>query len=225
MKISPNIITATRPFVILILCTFAVQVFTQAPSWSRGIQSLTLSLEDCKTRGRNGLAAEGYTIQNQGGDNSGGDYYYGAFKDSYSAVLAFNSSNDGKTWVNIFVSTNLYSPNGDLPGVERIKLQQWMDSGGSGTVIVTGTVPGTATVIFANLGGEWQINQGGSWKLTKIRQEGNQVWFTNEYGSSSSGTIESSTRVRANDWKLGATLSDANTINWDNGTTWLRKLE
>jgi hypothetical protein len=76
-----------------------------------------------------------------------------------------------------------------------------------------------------NLSGNWESDYSGSWKPATIRQEGNRLWFTNEFNDTSEGNFESLSRVKAAQWKLGATIQDGNTIKWDNRTTWRRRAE
>jgi hypothetical protein len=119
----------------LTLCFFAAPSLAQTPTWSRGIQNLSISNDECKNRARRALEAEGYTIGNQGGSFSG-DYYFGGYKDIHNAVIACNSSPDGKTWANIFVASCLGTGDGNVPGAERVKLQQRMDQPDISKVLV-----------------------------------------------------------------------------------------
>ena len=77
-----------------------------------------------------------------------------------------------------------------------------------------------AGVTHGNIAGSWESSFSGSWKPTSIRQDGNRIWFTNEFGDTSEGTYESTGRVKATKWNVGATIQDSNTIKWDNGTVW-----
>src|SRR6476620_2311618 len=54
------------------------------PAWSRGIQLLPLSFDECAGRARRALEAEGFTVQN-GGSSFSGDQYFGGSKDGYCA--------------------------------------------------------------------------------------------------------------------------------------------
>ncbi|MDB5231276.1 MAG: hypothetical protein JWN76_2081 [Chitinophagaceae bacterium] len=74
-------------------------------------------------------------------------------------------------------------------------------------------------VSYAQIGGAWESSFSGSWKAASIRQEGNRLWFTNEFGDVSEGIFESATRVKATKWNVAATIQGSNII-WDNGTTW-----
>lgn len=152
----------------LTLCIFAAPSLAQN-AWSRGIQNLSISHEECVKRARLALEAEGYTIQNQGGD-AGGDYFYGGYKDIHIAIIACNSAADGRTWANIFVSSQ--SNDAGVPGAERVKLQARMEllsqSGGA-------------------LEGDWNIkccNDELGWTLSIKNQDGNSFSgsFSAEYG-------------------------------------------
>jgi hypothetical protein len=79
---------------------------------------------------------------------------------------------------------------------------------------------------YPNLGGGWESNFKGGWNPTSVTQSGKTLSFTNEFGDTSQGVFESSTRVKATKWRggLGATVAEnGNTINWDNGTVWRRR--
>jgi hypothetical protein len=105
---------------------FTTPCSAQRPSWSRGIQNLSISCDECKSRAHRALEAEGYTIDNQGGDNIR-DYYFAGYKDGQAAIVACNSSPDGNMWANIFVAGCLNTQNGYIAGAERIKLQELMN--------------------------------------------------------------------------------------------------
>ena len=114
----------------VMLCFFAVPSLAQTPTWSRGIQSLPISHDECSNRARRALEAEGYTVENQGGSFSG-DYYFGGYKNIHNAVITCNVSHDSKTWVNVFVASSVGNRDGNVPGAERMKLQQRMDQSAS----------------------------------------------------------------------------------------------
>lgn len=111
--------------VTLLLASAAVSAVSgQAPGWSRGIQSLAISLQDCKTRAKLALEAEGYTVEAQGGDP--GDGYVAGAKAPHSAIVACDEAPGGKTWANVFVASS-GTRNGDIPGAERVRLQARMN--------------------------------------------------------------------------------------------------
>lgn len=117
----------------------------RAPGWSRGVQNLSVSFDECTSRARRGLEAEGYTINNQGGSFSG-DYYVGSEKQGFAAVIACNSAPDGRAWANVFVGS--LDGNGNVAGAERQRLQAQMDRPASGSLrfvwerVGTGDCPG-----------------------------------------------------------------------------------
>jgi hypothetical protein len=113
------------------LNSFAAQV--RAPAWSRGLQYLPISFDECSGRARRALEAEGFTVEN-GGTGFGGDQYFAGSKDGYCAVIACNASPTDRTWANIFVGS---FSNGDITGMQRQRLQTQMGvpvsaSGGCG---------------------------------------------------------------------------------------------
>jgi hypothetical protein len=169
----------------LSLCIFTAPSLAQSPSWSRGIQNLSISFDECKSRARRALEAEGYTIENQGGGNqlNSPDHYLGGYKEVHNAVIACSSAPDGKTWANIFVASCLSTRNGDVPGAERVKLQERMNQSGyqpdtdyrrslvnhtfeqfdNGNKIGTVTFfsDGTAKHTYSNLPHSWKIEANG----------------------------------------------------------------
>jgi len=140
----------------LTLCIFTAPSLAQTPSWSRGIQNFSISYDECKSHARRALEAEGYIIENQGGDNNR-DYYFAGYKDIHTAIITCNSSPDGKIWVNVFVASCLGIQNGNVPGAERVKLQERMDRPSTDG-------PGTATREFIP---NFSINYI-SWDNTKL---------------------------------------------------------
>lgn len=109
---------ARRATCLLFLLVTAHAAHAQ-PAWSRGIQKLTVTHEEGMKRAENALVAEGYTIQNRGGD------FFGALKGIHTAIIACNATTDGKAYINIFVAST--SNDGNVPGQERVNLQKRMD--------------------------------------------------------------------------------------------------
>jgi hypothetical protein len=77
------------------------------------------------------------------------------------------------------------------------------------------------------LAGNWvgKARADSRWATTSITQDGKHLIFRNEYGMTSAGYFESSSRIKATDWAggLGATITDdGKTIKWDNGSIWQR---
>ncbi len=119
----------------------------------------------------------------------------------------------------VITITNVLGGGGNNPG---------NNPGGSGVAPVN-TLPGTQTIgsgqslVFGSgstsLSGAWSI--GG--QATSIVQSGTQLTFTNEFGTSATGRVLSSTQVIADGWGgLIGSLSGNNVINWGNGTQWTR---
>lgn len=184
---------------VMAFFVFALPISAQ-PTMSRGEQLLPISYDECMKRAENAFNNEGWVNIGKGGA------FVTAFKENHGAYIMCNVAPENKIWVNIVVASS--SQNNNVPGAERVKLQERMNQSGSG-----------------NLAGDWESSYQGTWKPTTIRQEGNKLWFTNEFGNTSAGFFESSTRVKASDWEggLGATIQDANTIKWDNGSVWRRR--
>lgn len=146
---------------VLTFGIFAVPYFGQTPTWSRGILNLPISYDECKSRARRVLEAEGYTIENQGGGNPNGDYYFAGYKDIHNAVIACNSSPNRATWANVFVASCLNTRNGDVPGAERVKLQRRMSQSFSGG---------------CGLGTRWRIISDGGWSGFWTRRGSSEVF-------------------------------------------------
>jgi hypothetical protein len=130
MSILQNVWMRVGVFVCFVLMALiagipGVSGIAQSAAWSRGIQKLAIKHDECKDRARRALEAEGYRIANHGGDLTG-DYYFGGDKSNHTAAIACNSSPDGQTWANIFVTTT-FTPDGNVPGDERVRLQQRME--------------------------------------------------------------------------------------------------
>ena len=96
-----------------------------AQAWSRGIQDLPISTGECMQRAAYGLQAEGYSIRGRG------DGYIGGGKGIHTAVITCNAGPGGGTSVNI-VAVSCGAQDGDVPGGERVRLQQRMQNAASG---------------------------------------------------------------------------------------------
>jgi hypothetical protein len=103
----------------LLLLLVAAYTANAQPAWSRGIQTLTVTHEEGMKRAERALLAEGYTIQNRGGD------FFGALKGIHTAIIACNTTSDGKAYINIVIAST--SNDGNVPGQERVNLQKRMD--------------------------------------------------------------------------------------------------
>ncbi|MCK6685526.1 MAG: hypothetical protein L6R30_24265 [Thermoanaerobaculia bacterium] len=102
----------------------------QSPAWSRGVQSLSVSYDECVNRARRALEAEGFSVSTQGGDGRN-DFHFGGSKGLHSAVITCDSAPNNSTWVNVFVASQ--SLDGSVPGAERVRLQQRMANPAGGT--------------------------------------------------------------------------------------------
>jgi len=196
----------------LMFCAFAVSSLAQTSSWSRGIQILPISCEECKSRALNALKAEGYIIENEGGENNY-DYYYAAYKSIHSAVITCDSWVDGKTWANIFVASCIDNRDGNIPGAERVRLQERMNQSSPGEQF--NSIVGTWTWAFAQ-SGEPQENG----KIT-FSADGTMMWN----GDNSKGKWEQNGRSITLRWDKGSvdilTLSnDGRTLDGTNKDGW-----
>lgn len=189
--------------VVLALGASALPCFAQAPAWSRGEQLLSISYDECMQRAESALVSEGFGIVHRGGAFMVGQ------KGIHTAVIMCNVAPEQKTWANIVVASA--ANDGDVPGMERVKLQARMDRPG-------GRNP--------NLSGNW-YRTNDPCKRTSITQSGNALTFTNEFGNSSKGRFLDATTVVATDWEsslCGKIRSDGKRIDWTNGASW-SKLE
>jgi hypothetical protein len=74
-----------------------------------------------------------------------------------------------------------------------------------------------------DISGAWSING----QATSIVQSGVNLTFTNERGETANGVFISNTQVRADGWGglIGTLSADTNTINWANGSVWVRNID
>ena len=155
------------PFLVLPFLAFTLTASAQ-PEWYRGMLKLPVSFDECKSRAGRALQAEGYSIQGQGGDHSG-DYFFGGVKGVHSAVIACDSSPDGTTWVNFFVSSN--HGTGDV-AAERIKLSRQMSD-----------PSGSSSNNLSSFAGEWSAHVENGYAFTmSLTQDGNRVSGTHDNG-------------------------------------------
>lgn len=151
----------------LSLFIFTAPTLAQTTSWYRGILKLSVSHDECKNRDQRALEAEGYTIENQGGDLSG-DYYFAGYKDIYNAVIACNTSPEGSSWANFFIASG--NRDSSDPGAERVKLSRRMsepNSTSSSSGLLVGTWEGTSgdgrfreVWIITENSGRWSVTGG-----------------------------------------------------------------
>jgi hypothetical protein len=96
-----------------------------AQAWSRGLQDLAISADECMLRAGRALQAEGYAIGTRGDD------FIAASKAIHTAIVMCDPGPGGRTWVNIVV-VSCGASDGGVPGSERVRLQQQMESTASG---------------------------------------------------------------------------------------------
>ena len=102
--------------------------FTQAPGWGRGVQLMSMNMEECKRRARGALEASGYRIEGEGGSYAE-DHYFAGKTDRYTAAIACDMTSNGYMWINVFVAG---TGDSNTIGAERVKLQGLMGRPGSG---------------------------------------------------------------------------------------------
>ncbi len=103
-----------------LLAAFLAAPAAAAPALSRGEQYLGISMAECLSRAEAALAAEGYAAWGSAPSNG----RWGA-KGIHSAVVLCNDARDGQQVVNIVVASE--SGDGNVPGAERVRLQQRME--------------------------------------------------------------------------------------------------
>ena len=185
----------TRRFALVcgVLLIAAAPMLAQAPGWSRGQQTLSISYDDCVRRMPAALQAEGYRV-----DHTSGDFAVG-IKQVHTAVIICSPAPEQKMLVHIVVASN-----GEGGGRERQCLQAQMDQVGASRC--GGSAAGTGDVHWVYRDGGFTDNQvfhpdgtAGSegnrearatWKI-----EGNEMvvrWWngwTNRYGWNNSGQL------------------------------------
>ena len=110
---------------VMALLLFMAASPARAQAWSRGIQDLTISTNECMERAALALQAEGYGIGTRG------DGFIAAIKGIHTAVIMCNAGSAGRTWVNIVV-VSCGASDGGIPGTERVRLQQRMENAAPG---------------------------------------------------------------------------------------------
>ena len=127
--------------VALITSVFTISTLSQNPVASRGEQLLSINQNECMSRARTALEAEGYRFL------TGGTYssIFGG-KSVHTAGILCNAAPDGKIWVNIVVASVHNDMN--VPGRERVRLQERMD-------------PPAAGPLSCGLGKGWKVVESG----------------------------------------------------------------
>jgi hypothetical protein len=178
---------------------FAAPAWAQTPAWSRGIQNLSISFDECKSRARRALDAEGYTIENQGGSFNS-DFFFAGYKDVHNAVITCNSSPEGKTWANIFVASCTGNRNANVPGAERVRLQQRMDQSSSAG---------------CGLGRVWNDIESGL-NMTWVRRGDSNVFDVSGIAGGNTFTAEQAIEIRGNKVYINRyKASDGNTCTFE----------
>lgn len=107
-------------FIFLVLLLINTGFAIAQPAFSRGIQIINASLEECMRRAKAALQSEGYVNMSSGSD------YYAGFKKINTSVITCNATSDGRCYINIFVASQTNDP--DIPGAERVRLQGKMEN-------------------------------------------------------------------------------------------------
>ncbi len=110
--------------IALSTAALAVQPALAAPSVSRGQQDLPIGYEDCLQRARSAFAQNGWS--NIGGGPPAS--FVLAFKGPNSSYITCNPGPNGIMTINVFVASD--SQDGNVPGGERVSLQNSIAGGG-----------------------------------------------------------------------------------------------
>lgn len=172
----------------LLVCFSAQVMYSQAPGWSRGQQSLTLSYDDCVRRMPAALQNEGYRED----PNSGGNFVAGS-KGVHTAVIICSPAPESKMLVQIVVASN-----GNGGGRERQCLQAQMEK--IGKYNDCGSA-GTGGNTFASPNGIRWLYQDGNFS-------DRQVFYSNGNASSDSNASAKAT------WRIEGTEL---VVRWWNG--------
>ena len=176
-------------FLLLIIISSSIKA---QPAWSRGIQILPVNHDEGMRRANRALQAEGYSIQNYGGDYTAGQ------KGIHTAIIACNATSDGRAYINIFVAST--SNDGNVPGAERVRLQAQMDATGP-------NIPSAG--IQANWATQADPHRG---------KNGQRFTYYLPPGGSASGRLWG-TDVYTDDSSIGTAAVHAGLISFQNGGT------
>jgi hypothetical protein len=151
-----------------VLFASVLTVSAQSPAVSIGHQQLSITYEECLARGRQALELEGYAVS-----RGGGNFYWGG-KGIHHATIVCDENVNNRTDVHVFVASNAID--GNLPGAERVRLQQWMEN-----------PPTRGKNQCAPFEGVWSTN----YTPIAFRRTGNRVTGSYEYQgvSTLSGTL------------------------------------
>ena len=165
-------LTISRFSIILAFLFFVslLSTFAQTPAVSVGSQQLSITYEDCLARARQALELEGYAVS-----RGGGNFYWGG-KGIHHATIVCDENLNNRVDFHVFVAST--SNDGNVPGAERVRLQQRMENP---TTRVTGS---NLCVPFE---GVWITN----YTPITFRRSGNRVTGSYEYQGAStlSGTL------------------------------------
>lgn len=192
-------------FMLFLFCTIVslIPVYAQKPAFmytQNWLDNVPQSI--CMQRSREILQQNNLSVSQVNG------IAFQAENNSWLVQLTCQSCGD-KTITTIMLSTSLSNET----AVEmRERILYYIATGKVKTIESVGLI-----------GGDWESNSNGSWQPASVRQEGNRLWFTTEFGDIFEGAFESSTRIKATKSNFGAAMEGSNTIKWDNGVTWRRR--
>ena len=140
-----------------------------APAVSVGHQQLSITYADCLARARQALDSEGYQTA-----RGGGNFYWGG-KGIHYATIVCDENTDSRVDVHVFVAST--SGDGNVPGAERVRLQQRMEN----------PTNVTRSNLCAPFEGVWSTN----YTQITFRRSGNSVTGSYQYQGAStlSGTL------------------------------------
>lgn len=111
--------------VIAVVLVLAPVPLVAAPAMSRGQQFFSMSHQECLTRATAVLQQAGYHPWESAGNGPWGS------NGIHSAIIFCEPHSNGQEVVDIAVASE--SSDGNVPGAERVRLQQLMDNAGGGS--------------------------------------------------------------------------------------------
>lgn len=108
----------------LLICSLSASVSAQQrPAISVGSQMISITYEECLARAKRSLQSEGFAAE-----RGGGNFYWGGKGIHHATIVCDGTPHpDKKIDVHVFVAST--SGDGNLPGAERVRLQEQMERG------------------------------------------------------------------------------------------------
>jgi hypothetical protein len=134
------------------------------PAMSRGQQFLTISHQECLSRASQALKGAGYTSWGQLGNGPWGD------RGPHSAVILCEPVSTNRQVVLIVVATE-GTTNADVPGAERVRLQELMDATPSAP-----EAPAYSGSLLSRVVGVWRQQFNDEESAIEVRDDGTAVF-------------------------------------------------